>query len=128
MLGRVGPGSLAADESTPKGFLKVYTATENHKDGDMHYFPNTGYTVCSEDGRAVVKKVANAISIHDEDPSLVQLPAGKYVVLAEAEESSKVRIMVIIKPGQFTKIDLQHDWKQSAPSGKAADWARLPNG
>ena len=60
--------------------------------------------------------------------SLVQLPAGKFVVLAEAENSGMVGIAVIITPGQLTKVDLQSDWKHRAPSGNAADWVRLPNG
>ena len=128
VIGPVGPQPLMADDLTPKGYLKVYTATEDHDDGDVHYFPHTSYTIYSEDGKTVVKKVANAISIHDEDPSLVQLPGGKYVVLAEAENSGMVRIAVIIAPGQLTKVDLQYDWKHHAPSGNAADWVRLPNG
>jgi hypothetical protein len=128
VVGPVGPEPLAVDELAPTGYLKVYTATKDYNAGDIRYFPHTSYTVYSEDGKTVVKKVANAISSHDEDPSLVQLPAGKYVVLAEAENSGMVRITVIIKSGQLTKVDLQHDWKQRAPSGNAADWVRLPNG
>jgi len=68
VIGPVGPQPLIADDLTPKGYLKVYTATEDHDDGDVHYFPHTSYTVYSEDGKTVVKKVGNAISIHDEDP------------------------------------------------------------
>jgi hypothetical protein len=119
---------LTADELAPTGYLKVYTATEDHKDRDVHYFPHTSYTVYSEDGKTVVKKVANAISLHDEDPSLVQLLAGKYVVLAKAEPRGMVKIAVVIKPGQLTKIDLQYGWKQREFPGNAADWVRLPNG
>ena len=112
---------MTADASAPKGYLKVYTATEDHNDGDIHYFPHTGYTIYLEDGKTVVKNVANAIGIHDEEPSLVQLPVGNYVVLAEAEDSSMVRVAVVIKPGRLTKVDLQHDWKQRTPAGSAAD-------
>jgi hypothetical protein len=68
-----------------------------------------------------VTEVRNAVGIHDEDPSLVQLPAGNYVVFGEAENSDMVRVAVIVKPEQLTKVDLQHNWKQRAPSGNAAD-------
>ncbi len=128
VIGPVGPQPSIADDLAPKGYLKVYTATEDHDDGHVHYFPHTSYTIYSEDGKTVVKKVANAISIHDEDPSLVQVPAAKYVVLAKAENCGMVRIAFIITPGQLTKIDLQYDWKHRTPSGTAADWVRLPNG
>jgi hypothetical protein len=128
VIGPVGPQPLTAEAPAPTGYLKVYTATENHNDGDVHYFPHTSYTIYSEDGKTVVKKVANGINIHDEDPSLVQLPDGKYIVLAEAEHSGMVRIAVIIEPGQLTKVDLQYGWKQRTAPGNAADWVRLPNG
>jgi hypothetical protein len=128
VIGPVGPEPVKVDTSAPAGYLKVYTATEDHNDGVLHYSPHTSYIVYAEDGKTVVKKVTNAISIHDEDPSLVQLPAGKYVVLAEAEYPGMVKIAVIIRPGQFTKVDLQSHWKQRAPFGNTADWVRLPNG
>ena len=128
VIGPVGPEPVKVDTSAPAGYLKVYTATGYHDDGIVHYSPHTSYIVYAEDGKTVVKKVTNAISIHDEDPSLVQLPAGKYVVLAEAENPGMVRIAVIIEPGQLTKVDLQSDRKQRAPFGNAADWARLPSG
>ncbi len=121
VLGPVGPEPSTVDASAPNGYLKVYSATEDHNDGHIHYYPHTGYTVYLEDGKTVVKTVTNAIGIHDEEPSLVQLPAGNYVVLAEAEDSSMVRVAVVIKPGRLTKVDLQHDWKQRTPAGSAAD-------
>ena len=34
VLGPVGPQPLTAEELTPKGYLKMYTATEDHDDGD----------------------------------------------------------------------------------------------
>jgi hypothetical protein len=128
VIGPVGPVPERVDTSAPAGYLKVYTATENHNDRNVHYFPHTSYTVYSEDGKTVVKIVANAIGIHDEDPSLVQLPAGKYIVLAEAEQFGMLRIAAVIEPGQLTKIDLGYDWKHREPTGNAADWVRLPNG
>ncbi len=128
VLGPVGPEPLTAEELAPKGYLKVYSATEDHEDGHVHYFPHTSYTVYAEDGKTVVKKVANALSIHDEEPFLVQLPAGTYVVLARARNTGMVRIAVIIKPGQLTKVDLHYDWNHRVPPGNAADWVRLPNG
>jgi hypothetical protein len=128
VFGPVGPRLSQRDELTSTGYLKVYSATEDHDDGNTHYFPHTGYSIYFEDGKTLVKKVANAISIHDEDPSLVQLPAGKYVVLARAEDNGMVRVAVIIQPGQLTKVNLEYDWKDRVSPGNAADLVRLPTG
>lgn len=128
LFGPVGPEPLMVGESTLTGYLKVHTATEVHPDGDTFYFPHTSYSVYSGDGKTVVKKVANAISIHDEDPSLVQLSAGKYIVVAKAEHCGMVKIRVIIEPGQLTTLDLQDGWKQHTSYGRAPDPVRLPNG
>ncbi len=128
MFGPVGPQPVTSAELSPKGYLKVYTATEDHDDGDLHYFPHTGYTIYSEDGERVVQKVANAIGIHDQCPSLVQLPVGKYVVRAEAERNGMVRIAVLIKPGLLTVVDLEYDAKQNIHHSNISDLVQLPNG
>jgi hypothetical protein len=129
VFGPVGPRLSPRDELVSTGYLKVYSATEDHNDGDTHYFPHTGYTIYSEHGKTVIKRVANAISIHDEDPSLVQLPAGKYIVLAEAENGGMVRIAAIIEPGKLTTVNLEYNKpSQRDPSKSNNDLVRLPNG
>jgi hypothetical protein len=129
VLGPVGPQPLTANESAPKGYLKVYTATEDHDDGDVHYFPHTSYTVYSEDGKSVVKKVANAIGIHDEDPALVDIPAGTYTVLAESEYYGMVKVGVVIEPGKLTTVNLEYNNRLPSDLSKSsADVVRLPNG
>ena len=128
VVGPVGPQPVYVDKVAPAGFLKVYTATENHADGSMHYFPHTGYTVYAEDGKTVVTNVVNASSVHDEDASLVQLPAGKYVVEAKADRYGTVRVAVVIEMGQLTIVNLRYHWNAPAPPGKASDWVRLSDG
>jgi hypothetical protein len=130
VLGPVGPQPFTAEASAPKGYLKVYTATEDHDDGDVHYFPHTSYTVYSEDGKTVVKKVANAISIHDEDPALVDMPAGTYIVMAESEYYGMVKVEVVIKPGKLTAVNLEYNDIPSPRdlSKSNGDLVRLPNG
>src|ERR1700679_4037880 len=90
VLGPVGPQTSSRVAVISAGYLKVYSATEDYHNGSaedldfrgVHYYPHTGYTVCSEDGKTV-KKVTNAIGVHDEDPDLVEMQAGTYTVLAE---------------------------------------------
>jgi len=127
-LGPVGPQPVQVDTLAPAGFLKVYTATEDHAEGGMQYYPHTGYTVYAEDGKTVVTNVANASSVHDEDASLVQLPAGKYVVEAKADQYGTVRVGVVIEKGQLTAVNLRYDWNHPSPPGKASDWVRLSDG
>jgi hypothetical protein len=129
ILGPVGPEISRHTETTPPtGYLKVYSTTEDHSDGNVHYFPHTGYTVYSEDGK-IVKKVANAIGVHDEDPALSQLPAGTYTVLAESEDYGTVKVKVVIEPGKLTTVNLEYNKQPpSGPSKGNNDLVRLPNG
>jgi hypothetical protein len=123
----VGPAPLSKDEATPKGYLKVFSAAEDHNDGDVHYYPHTAYKIYDQDGK-LYKRVANAIGIHDEDPSLVRLPVGTYTVEADAEWSGMVKVPVVIEPGRLTSVNLEYDWKRTKSPGNDSDWVRLPNG
>ena len=129
VLGPVGPETSRHTETTPPtGYLKVYSTTEDHNDGDVHYFPHTSYSVYSEDGK-IVRKVANAISVHDEDPTLAQLPAGAYTVLAESEYYGMVKVKVVIEHGKLTMVNLEYNKvSPSGPSKGNNDLVRLPNG
>jgi len=106
VLAPVGPDTSAQVEAGSTGRLKVYTATRDIDDGNTHYFPHTGYTIYSEDGK-IVKKVANRNSIHDEDPTVVELPAGTYTVLARSASHGIVRVEVVIAAGQLTTAKLE---------------------
>src|SRR5690242_13252957 len=128
VVGPVGPETSKQIEAAPTGYLKVYSATEDHNDGDVHYFPHTNYSVYSEDGK-LVKRVINAIGVHDEDPSLSQFPAGTYTVLAESEYYGVAKVKVVIEPGKLTTVNL--DYNKQPPSGpvkRKHDLVRLPNG
>jgi hypothetical protein len=127
-LGTVGPGASKRVEPIPTGFLKVYSAAEDHKDGDVHYYPHSGYQIYSMDGKPV-KKVTNAISIHDEDPTLVEIPAGNHTILARAEHYGMVKVGIVIEPGQLTIVQLEHNNALRYDFSKTnANLVRLPNG
>jgi len=94
----------------------------------VHYYPHTNYAVYSEDGK-LVRKVTNAIGVHDEDPALVEMPGGKYVVLAESERYGMVKVKVVIEPGKLTTVNLEYN--KQPPSGLSKgnnDLVRLPDG
>lgn len=123
----VGPAPLSKEELKPQGYLKVFSATESHNDGDVLYYPHTAYKIYGDDGK-LYKRVANAVGIHDEDPDLVRLPAGTYTVEAEAEWSGMVKVRVVIEAGRLTNVNLEYDWKRTKPAGDENNWVRLPNG
>jgi hypothetical protein len=77
----------------------------------------------------LVKRVPNAIGIHDEDPSLVELPAGAYTVLARSEYYGMVRVKVIVKAGEQTTVNLEYKKPPAQlTAAEAGDLVRLPNG
>jgi hypothetical protein len=123
----VGPPPLSSYDTTPKGWLQVFTGTEAHNDGDVFYYPHTGYRLLTANEQ-LFKTVRNSIGIHDETPAFVKLPAGTYIVVAEGDYYGFVRVPVVIEPGKTTVVHLDGDWK--GPAGKAAeaDLVKLPNG
>ena len=128
VLEPVGPRPLSSYRGKAHGFLKVYSATDAHGDGDTVYYPHTAYSIYSEDGK-LVKKVRNANSSTDEEPDLVTLPEGSYAVEAEAEHQASVKVPVIIEGGRLTSVHLDGDWKgKDVEEVDKADLVKLPDG
>lgn len=127
VLDPVGPAPVTKEQSVAKGYLKVYSATETHTDGEINYYPHTDYRVYAADG-TLFKRVFNAISIHDEDPLVVRLPVGTYTVKARSEDYGLVDVPVVIKSDQITTVHLEHDWKLDSRHVNKATHVQLPNG
>lgn len=103
--GPIRPGNLDYRTELPQGYLKVYTATDEFDDGGVPYYAHSSYTIYTTDGK-VFKNVENHISRSDEIPEVVALPAGSYIVEARSERNGYVRVLVVIKAGQRTIVDL----------------------
>jgi hypothetical protein len=101
----VRPGNLDYGAELRKGYLKVYSATDEFNDGDAWYFPHSSYTIYTTDGK-LFKNVENHISRNDEIPQIVILPVGSYTVTARSEQDGYVRIPVVIKEGDQTILHL----------------------
>jgi len=104
-IGAVRPGKLDDLAELAQGYLKVYSATNEVKEGDARYFPHSPYTIYTLDGK-LFKSVKNQRSADDEIPELVTLPVGTYVVEARSQRAGNVGILVVIKNGQETILDL----------------------
>jgi hypothetical protein len=89
----------------PQGYLKVNSSTEQFQDGGLSYYPHSSYTIYTMDGKPF-KRVENHISASDEVPEIVSLPVGSYMVEARSERDGYVRILITIKEGQRTSLDL----------------------
>ena len=88
-----------------QGYLRVYSAIDEFKDGDAWYFPHSSYEIYTIGGK-LLKNVGNHISRRDEIPEIVALPVGFYTVVARAEKAGYIRVPVVINEGQQTILDL----------------------
>jgi hypothetical protein len=103
--GPVRPGNFDDRTELPQGYLKVYSATDRFKDGDVRYFPHSSYTIYTTDGK-LFERVTNHRSANDEVPEVVALPVGTYTVVARSERGGYVGMLVVIKEGQQAILDL----------------------
>jgi hypothetical protein len=103
--GPVRPGNLDYRTELPQGYLRVYSATDEFKDGDAWYFPHSSYAIYTIDGQ-LFKSVTNHRSAADEVPEVVALPVGAYTVVARSEKNGYGHILVVIKEGQQAILDL----------------------
>jgi hypothetical protein len=103
--GAVRPGNWYYRMESRQGYLKVYSAIDEVRDGDTRYFPHTSYVIYTIDGK-VFKNVTNHRSADDEIPELVSLPVGSYRVVARSLRGGYVRVIVVIKEDQQTILNL----------------------
>jgi hypothetical protein len=79
--------------------------TDESNDGDAWYFPRSSFAIYTIDGK-LVRNVKSQRFPDDEIPEVVALPVGTYAVVARSERDGYGRILVVIKEGQQTILDL----------------------
>ncbi len=130
-LAPVGPRPLPWQHLLPskgEGRLQVYTATEEYEwERDVPFFPHRDYQIYSTEGK-YLRRVWNSQTHEDETPAIVDLPAGKYLVRADAEFCGRVEIPVVIRPGELTRVVLQPGWKPSDGFAQADYLVQSPAG
>ena len=87
------------------GALEVYSATDEFNDGGTLYYSHCAYAIYTLDGK-LFKNVENHISRSDELPETVSLPVGSYTVIARSERDGYVNVLVMIRNGLRTIVDL----------------------
>ena len=118
-MGLVRSGPPDHGTRLAKGYLTVYSATDEVSDGDLPFNPHSSYLIYTPDGK-LFKSVENHMSRSDEIPDIVRLPAGSYIVEARSANNGYVRVRVVIKPSRQTVLDLDSTGKES-PSGIASN-------
>ena len=112
--GPVRPGSLNFRTELLQGHLKVYSVRGDFNDGDAWYFPRSSFAIYTIDGK-LFKNVKSQYSADDIIPEVVALPVGTYTVVARSKRDGYVRILVVIKKGQQTILDLDLWEKKTQP-------------
>ena len=132
VLDPVGPPPLQRSAvNSKKGTLLVYSAYDvggnwNGRDPDRPVHSN--YQIFSRDGN-LLRSVHNDSGTLQQDPVPVELPAGKYRVIANANGHGEVTIPVIIEAQQTTLLHLEGggSWSNGMESNPT-NVVRLPDG
>ena len=128
-LGPVGPAPFEHARHTSQGELVVYSALQVGNSSDQNAATHhEGYEIFSADGTRL-KYVNNWVTTFTQDPAVVALSPGRYVVAARAMGNGTVKVSVVIEAGKTTGVHL--DGSQPATPAQEpseAQWARLPDG
>lgn len=133
VLPAVGPRPVGVYPEVSRGYLTVFSRTEQTEWGDNTYFyPHTAYRILDGNGKTI-RWVENHDSSTDERPSRVELPPGTYTVKAWSDNDGLVTVPVIIKLGQTTSVHLEKGRESDkaildsskavkTPSGQIVGW------
>ena len=135
-LDPVGPVPMASAHATSgRGSLVVFSPPEavanlsaeisGQPSDDWQY---SGYKIFSPDGRRI-KSVSNNAGTVQLHPQKVDLPAGKYVVVAKAAGGIRVTVPVVIASCQTTVLHLDDNDFQPGETGfDQTNAVHLPDG
>src|SRR6185437_2247826 len=112
-LAPVGPAPMtSAQTDSGNGALMVYSplVAVANLDAEISGEPSddweySGYKILSPDGKRL-KSVANNVGTVQLHPQTIELPAGKYVVVAQADGGIRVTVPVVIASHQTTVLHL----------------------
>lgn len=93
------------------GSLVVFTPTYAVEDGGTFYCPHLPYEIYTSD-RKLVRRVSNQLSLNDETPTRVQLPAGSYIIRTRNRQGEDREVYVVVEAGKLTKVD---SWQPVLP-------------
>jgi hypothetical protein len=131
VLEPVGPSPAPVAENNGEGSLVVYTAYDVNAPGigdyeHRHHY--TDYKILTEDGKPL-QTVHNDIGTSVRQAAQVDLPAGTYRVVANANGYGTVTVPVVIGPNRLTVVHLEGgaSWPEMAANDQASA-VRFPDG
>jgi hypothetical protein len=133
VLAPVGPDPVGIEGVASTGGLQVFSRVtrkyddkEQGGDGTPGWNQHTDYSIYDLQGK-LVKHVGNAPEHYGEAPERVALPAGSYLVKAQAKDYFWVNVPVSIERGRTTEVHLDDNWNPSGDVQKAK-LVTVPNG
>lgn len=126
-LAPVGPNPVGSESTAAEGGLQVFSSLVGRSEGDNPtWYQHTDYYVYDLHGK-LVRHVNNTVGYYAKAPRPVTLPAGRYLVKAQANDYFWVDVPVTIEGGQTTRVHLDDNWKLPADTPKT-ELVSLPNG
>lgn len=129
VLDAVGPAPAANHLLGKNGVLIVYSAFDQlaHFNGSIYRRYHTNYRILSEDGE-FLQEVWNDIGGVTEGPKPVELPAGRYRIVARANGYGWITVPVLIVAHRATILHLEggNAWPGGRPL--TSNSVRLPDG
>jgi hypothetical protein len=114
VLAPVGPNPTGFRNSTPAGQLEVFSALTSRIEGDNPtWYQHTDYYICNLQGKRL-KSVFNTTGYYAQSPRSITLPAGTYIVKAQAKGHVWVEVPVVIDAGRIPRIHLDAQWQPPA--------------
>ena len=86
----------------PEAYLKVYSEARVYSDGDVPRVTRMPYTIYSADGKKL-----RWIAFNGNDPKLITLSPGKYVIVPETNMTKTEVVGAILKPGELTEVHMK---------------------
>ena len=131
-LAPVGPSPVGSERLDATGELQVFsslverTDNQNEASRDPLWYQHTDYSIYDQHGK-LVKRVDNTVGHYEQAPRRVALPAGQYLVKAEANGYFQAQVPVTIERGRTTEVHLDEHWKLP-PGAPANELVSLPDG
>jgi hypothetical protein len=129
----VGPNPDGPQSAASTGWLQVFSrkieqSDDRNQGGDglSDWRRYSDYTIYNARGKPV-QHVDNALEHYSQSPQRIALPAGRYLVKAQAKDYFWVKVPVTIESGRTTRVHLDDKW-QPLPDAPKQELVTMPNG
>jgi hypothetical protein len=123
----VGPARPPVAQGPTRGQLVVYTPDNFVDANDAGHPRHQAYVLLKPDG-SVVERIANLSGPFGQDPEVVPLPPGRYLVDAWAINFGPVSVPVQIDRGRTTTVHLDGESEPSLAAVSPSEVVSLPDG